>query len=75
MKIKKTKRTYQLTMSHDEFEALALIVKVGENEWMSDPTHDSGSLHDTHGIANRSKGVQHIIENTSLSAAIERALT
>lgn len=74
MKIKKTKRTYQLTMSHDEFEALALIVRAGESEWMSDPTDEIGSLHDLHGIADRSKGVQHIIENTSLSAVIEQAL-
>ena len=73
MKIKKTKRTYQLTMSHDEFEALALIVEVGENEWNAMP-HEDGAYYDLHGIADRSKGVQHIMENVSFNPTFKRAL-
>jgi|5B_taG_2_1085324.scaffolds.fasta_scaffold00114_29 hypothetical protein len=73
MKIKKTKRTYQLTMSHDEFEALSFIVEAGESEWMHEP-REEGSRYEIADIANRSIGVQDMIDNLPFSHSFSRAL-
>ena len=72
MKIKKTKRTYQLTVSHDEFEALALIVEAGESEWMHEP-RDEGSRYEIADIANRSVEVQDMIDNLPFAHFFDRA--
>ena len=74
MKIKKTTRTYQLTMSHDEFEALTLIVEAGEIEWMHVPREDEGSRYDLADIANRSTGVQDMMDNLPFTHPFKLAL-